>query len=63
MFSGSIDFFNEGYLLIAISCFNELAKMQHNTFAEKFSLAMAFIFLIVIIGLPLFYLVALQTYK
>ena len=63
IFSGSIDFFNEGYLLMAISCFIELAKMQHATYAEKFSLGMAFIFLIVIIGLPLFYLVALQKYK
>jgi hypothetical protein len=34
--------------------------MKYESSAEKFSLSLAFIFLLIVIGLPLFYLIALQ---
>lgn len=63
MWSGFIDFCNEGYLNLTISCLIELHSMKHKTKSEKFSLSCAFIFLLIVIGLPLFYLIILQKNK
>ena len=37
--------------------------MKYETKAEKFSLSLAFLSLLIITGLPLFYLIALQKNK
>ena len=59
MFSGIIDTCNESYLMMVISVLIELHSMKHGTKAEKFSLSLAFFFILIVIGLPMFYLIAL----
>ena len=57
---GTLGLFNESYIVICISCFvNIMLAKQASKFGEYFSLANAFLLLVVIVGYPLVILIVL----
>lgn len=60
IWNGTIGFFNESYIVVCLSCFvNILSIKETSTFGEYFSLANAFLLVIVVIGYPIVVLVVL----
>ena len=57
---GTLQIFNESYIVICISCFvNIMLAKQASKFGEYFSLANAFLLLVVVVGYPLVILIVL----